>query len=60
LRGFLFFVNELVPYVDSLYRTIISADKKLVLGDSRVSISRSKLLLEFPESSILAATASGY
>jgi hypothetical protein len=29
-----FFVNELVPYIDSLYRTITSPEKRLVLGDS--------------------------
>ena len=30
----LFFVNELVPYIDNLYRTITSPEKRLVLGDS--------------------------
>ncbi|MFO7526746.1 MAG: alpha/beta hydrolase-fold protein [Ignavibacteriaceae bacterium] len=30
----LFFVNELVPYIDSNYKTIASADYRLVLGDS--------------------------
>jgi enterochelin esterase family protein len=30
----LFFVNELVPYIDNLYRTITTPDKRLVLGDS--------------------------
>jgi len=30
----LFFVNELVPYIDSVYNTITEADKRLVLGDS--------------------------
>ncbi len=30
----LFFVNELVPYIDSNFKTIPSADKRLVLGDS--------------------------
>jgi enterochelin esterase family protein len=29
-----FFVNELVPLIDSLYRTIDSASQRLVLGDS--------------------------
>lgn len=29
-----FFVNELVPYIDSLYRTYTTASKRLVLGDS--------------------------
>ncbi|MGE5500247.1 MAG: alpha/beta hydrolase-fold protein, partial [Syntrophothermus sp.] len=29
-----FFVRELVPFIDSLYRTINKADKRLVLGDS--------------------------
>lgn len=30
----LFFVNELVPYIDSTYRTIKSASKRLIIGDS--------------------------
>ncbi len=30
----LFFVNELVPYIDNNYKTIESPDKRLVLGDS--------------------------
>jgi enterochelin esterase family protein len=30
----LFFVNELVPYIDNNYKTITSPDKRLVLGDS--------------------------
>ncbi len=30
----LFFVNELVPFIDSIYRTIKSPSKRLVLGDS--------------------------
>lgn len=30
----LFFVNELVPFIDSLYNTIKSANKRLVIGDS--------------------------
>ncbi|BDQ03687.1 alpha/beta hydrolase-fold protein [Ignavibacterium sp.] len=30
----LFFVNELVPYIDASFKTIASADKRLVLGDS--------------------------
>lgn len=30
----LFFVNELVPYIDNRYKTIVSADNRLVLGDS--------------------------
>lgn len=30
----LFFVNELVPFIDSTFNTIRSADKRLVLGDS--------------------------
>lgn len=30
----LFFVNELVPFIDSNFNTIPSADKRLVLGDS--------------------------
>ena len=29
-----FFVNELVPFIDSLYKTIPEASKRLVLGDS--------------------------
>jgi enterochelin esterase family protein len=29
-----FFVNELVPFIDSVYKTIPEADKRLVLGDS--------------------------
>lgn len=29
-----FFINELVPLIDSLYRTIDSASQRLVLGDS--------------------------
>ena len=30
----LFFVNELVPYIDNNYKTMASPDKRLVLGDS--------------------------
>ncbi|MCK7525738.1 MAG: alpha/beta hydrolase-fold protein [Ignavibacteriales bacterium] len=30
----LFFVNELVPYIDNNYKTITSPDNRLVLGDS--------------------------
>lgn len=30
----LFFVNELVPYIDSLYKTIMDPKERLVLGDS--------------------------
>ncbi|MGQ9799813.1 MAG: alpha/beta hydrolase-fold protein, partial [Ignavibacterium sp.] len=30
----LFFVNELVPFIDSTFKTIASSDKRLVLGDS--------------------------
>ena len=30
----LFFVNELVPFIDSNFKTIASSDKRLVLGDS--------------------------
>lgn len=30
----LFFANELVPYIDSTFKTIKQADKRLVLGDS--------------------------
>lgn len=30
----LFFVNELVPYIDSTFKTIPQANKRLVLGDS--------------------------
>lgn len=30
----LFFVNELVPYIDSTYNTIKSPNKRLVMGDS--------------------------
>lgn len=30
----LFFVNELVPFIDSLFKTIALPDKRLVLGDS--------------------------
>ncbi len=30
----LFFVNELVPYIDNTYKTIPSSDKRLVMGDS--------------------------
>lgn len=30
----LFFVNELVPFIDSVFKTIASPDKRLVLGDS--------------------------
>ena len=30
----LFFVNELVPYIDNNFKTLIQPDKRLVLGDS--------------------------
>lgn len=30
----LFFVNELVPYIDNTYKTIPAPDKRLVMGDS--------------------------
>ncbi len=30
----LFFVNELVPYIDNTYKTLSTPDKRLVMGDS--------------------------
>lgn len=44
-----FFVNELVPRIDSLYRTIDSSSKRLVLGDSFGGNISALITFNYPE-----------